>query len=303
VTGVSVAPFADGSESTSVGIEGLPESRRKPEMQRRVVLPGYFETMRIPVLRGTADLSGASPHVVVSEIMAARLWPGQSPIGRRISLRDEWYDVVGLVADVRDRALGREPEGTYYVSQQAAREDAPRMRMLIRTDVRPETVADEVRRSLAGVDPSVPIGEIASMESLVSRSLSAERYRALLVNVFAGASLGLAAVGIFGVTLRVLLRRRRELGVRLALGASPGGLAARVLALTAAGSAAGLGAGAAASALVAPALGAYLYDLPVHDPATYAASAALLSIVSLAAAAVPIVRTARMNVVEALRES
>ena len=303
VTGVSVAPFADGSESTSVGIEGLPDGGRKPEMERRVVLPGYFETMRIPVLRGTTDLFGDVPRVVVSETMAARLWPGQSPIGRRISLRDDWYDVVGLVADVRDQALSHQPEGTYYVSLQAAREDTPRMRMLIRTDVRAETVADDVRRALAGVDPSIPIGEIASMDSLVSRSLSAERYRALLVNVFAGASLGLAAVGIFGVTLRVLLRRRRELGVRLALGASPGGLAARVLALTAAGSAAGLGVGAVASALFAPALAAYLYDLPARDTATYIASAGLLLIVSLAAAAIPIVRTARMNVVEALRES
>lgn len=302
VSGVSIAPFADGSESTSVSVEGLPDTAAKPEMERRVVLPGFFGLMQVPVLDGTAALDNDARVVAVSESMAARLWPGQRAVGRRVSLRDEWYTVEAVVADVRDQALDRAPRGTYYVSQQAARDSAFRMRLLARTSVDPAIATSDVRRAIAGVDATVPIGEIASLESMMSRSLAAERYRALLVNLFAGASLLLAAVGIFGVTLRLLLRRQRELGVRLALGARPLRLFAEAIAGTMAGAAAGLAVGTMLAALLMPALSDYLYELPARDAATYAVTAALLLAVSLGAAAVPTIGATRLNIVEVLRE-
>jgi ABC-type antimicrobial peptide transport system permease subunit len=207
-----------------------------------------------------------------------------------------------VVADVRDQALDRTPVGTYYVSQWSARETAARMRLLMRTSLAAELVAGDVRRAVSRVDPGVPVGEIATLDSLLARSLSAERYRTLLVNVFAGASLLLAAVGIFGVTLRVMLRRRRELGVRLALGARHTRLIGGLLGATAAGACAGLAVGIVLTALVTPAMSEYLYQLPARDAATYAGSAALLFLVSLAAAGVPALSVARVNVVDVLRE-
>ena len=302
VSAVSIAPFGDGSESTSVGFEGLPENAPKPEMERRVVLPGFFDLMRIPVRSGVARLEGGAPNVVVSESMAARLWPDRSALGQRISLRDHWYTVEGVVADVRDQALDRTPQGTYYISQQAGREASPRMRLLMRTRVDPAAVAGDVRRTVSRVDSTIPVGEIATIESLMARSLSADRYRTLLVSVFAGAALVLAAVGIFGVTLRVMLRRRREFGVRLALGARPARLVFGTLGATTAGAVAGLSLGTAIAALAMPAVGEYLYELGARDTASYVGSAAFLLLVSLAATAIPAIGAARLNVVEVLRE-
>jgi hypothetical protein len=302
VSGVSVAPFGDGGESTSVGFEGLPENSAKPEMQRRVVLPGFFDVMQIPVRHGTAVLDGRLPTVAVSETMAARLWPGLRAVGQRISLRDVWFTVEGVVADVRAQALNAVPQGTYYIAQETGREATPRMRLLVRTGDNAEAVPAALRRVIAEVDSTIPVGEVATINALLERSLASERYRTVLVNVFAGASLLVAAVGIFGVTLRLMLRRRRELGVRLALGARPGRLAAKALGLTMAGAAAGLGIGAGLAALALPTLSAYLYQLPARDPATFAASAALLFVVSLGASAIPVVGALRMNVVEVLRE-
>jgi predicted permease len=304
VSGVSTSPFAGGGESTSVGIEGLPEDAAKPEMQRRVVLPGYFEAMGIRVLSGSLDAAPGAPIVAVDEAMAARLWPGQSVIGKRISLRDNWYTVEAVAADVRDQALTASPQGTYYVTQPAAREDSRRMRLMVRThaDVDAAIVAEQVRAATRAVDPSIPMSAQATMESLMAQSVASERYRALLASTFAAASIILAAAGIFGVTLRVVQRRRREFGVRLALGARPGSLLARALLRTAAGAGIGLALGLALSVLLMPALAPYLHDLSTRDASTYAATAVLLFVVSLAASALPARGATRLNVVEVLRE-
>jgi hypothetical protein len=271
-------------------------------MQRRTVLDGYFDLLGIRIVRGTADLFGEAPAMVVNETAAAQLWPGRPTIGQRIGLRNRWYTVTGVAADVRDVVADRAPQATYYVSLEAGRDVDPAMRLLVETVGGPVVVADAMRKALLEVDPAIPMGEIATLETMLARTQAAERYRTLLVNVFAAASLVLAAVGIFGVTLRMMLRRRRELGVRLALGARPARIACGALGATAAGAAMGLAVGLAVAALVAPLLSQYLRDVPARDPATYAASAGLLLVVSLGAAAIPVVGAARMNLVAVLRE-
>jgi putative ABC transport system permease protein len=302
VTGVSTGPFADGSESTSVGIEGLPERAAKPEMQRRVVLPDYVETMGLRIVDGAIPAATDARSVAVSETMASRLWPGARAIGRRISLRDVWYTVDAVVSDVRDRALADAPQGTYYVSLAAAREDSPRMRLMLRTVEDPRPLSAQVRETATAVDPAIPMSRVATMAALMAESLSGERYRALLTGLFAAASLLLAAVGIFGVTLRQALRRRREFAVCLALGAKPAGLLAGTLGRTAAGAGAGLAAGLAIAAALMPRLTPYLHDVSARDTVTYAATAMVLLFASLAAAAIPAVRAAQVNVVDVLRE-
>jgi putative ABC transport system permease protein len=302
VTGVSSGPFTDGSESTSVGVQGLPANVAKPEMQRRVVLDRYFETMRIPVVSGSSAAAVRPASVAVSSSMAARLWPGEDAIGKQISLREQWYTVQAVVGDVRDRALTSAPQGTYYVSLVAAREEARRLRLMLRTSAQPDVVAPLLREVVQSEDGVVAVGEIATMTSLVSRSLAAERYRTLLVNAFAGASLILAAVGICGVTMRGVQRRRREMGVRLALGAPPARLVMGGVGRTAAGAVSGLAIGTALSLWLLPVLTDYLYGLSPRDVGTYAASSALLLAVCLAATAIPLARASRLNVVAALRD-
>jgi putative ABC transport system permease protein len=302
VSGVSSGPFADGSDSTSVAVQGLPANVAKPEMQRRVVLDRYFETMRIPVTSGSAAAAVGPAAVAISSSMAARLWPDDDAIGKQIGLRDRWYTVRAVVGDVRDRALTSAPQGTYYVSLAAAREDARRLRLMLRTAAEPDVVTPLLREAIRSEDGGVAVGEIATMTSLVSRSLAAERYRTLLVNAFAGASLLLAAVGIFGVTLRGAQRRRRETGVRLALGAPPARLVLAAVGRTAAGAAAGLAIGTALSLWLLPVLTDYLYGVSPRDAGTYAATSALLLGVCLAATAIPLVRASRLNVVAALRD-
>jgi predicted permease len=302
VTGVSTGPFADGSESTSVGYEGLPEEAAKPELQRRVVLPGYFDVTGIRVIEGAVSFDGGGRTVAVSQRMAERLWPGQRAVGRRISLRDQWYDVAAVVGDVRDQALTAAPEGTYYVSLQASRETSPRMRLILRSPLDEAQVASGVRDAMRSLDASIPVEPVERLDALAARSLAAERYRTLLVDVFAGASLVLAAAGIFGVTLRLVLRRRREFGVRLALGARPAGLLASTIGRTAGGAAAGVSVGLLAAWALMPALSPYLHEMPARDPTTFVASAAALVVVSLAAAAIPARRAARVDVAEILRD-
>jgi ABC-type antimicrobial peptide transport system permease subunit len=169
------------------------------------------------------------------------------------------------------------------------------------TSAQPDVVAPLLREVVQSEDGVVAVGEIATMTSLVSRSLAAERYRTLLVNAFAGASLILAAVGICGVTMRGVQRRRREMGVRLALGAPPARLVMGGVGRTAAGAVSGLAIGTALSLWLLPVLTDYLYGLSPRDVGTYAASSALLLAVCLAATAIPLARASRLNVVAALR--
>lgn len=302
--GVSIAPFTGGGGTTSVRPEGHPGDQPAPEAGRREVLGGYLETLGVPVLAGRtfepSEMRGDPVAVLVSESLARRLWPATSAVGRRLEYRDRWFDVVGVVGDVRDHDLTRAPEPTFYLPHAAAPDASRAMWLLLDSRAGAGDGLSVLRRVLAALDPALPVAEVASLDELRSRSLATRRYRAVVVNAFAAAALLLAAVGIFGVSMRAVRRRRRDLGVRIALGAAPGRLVGGVLGTTVGGGALGILAGGLAAALLAPALSRFLFGVSPRDPVTFALAALLLLLVAALASGLPAYRASRTDPVRVL---
>ena len=303
-SGGTTLPFTSSNSSTTVEIEGLgsrPEDRSR-EAQQRVVLSKYFSTLGIPVRAGrvfTEEDAAGTPFVaVVSESMARRDWPDASAIGKRVRYRGEWRTVVGVVADIKYLTLAADDEPTVYapfgqVSQGVS--------FLVRTRGEPAGMASAIRATLAEVDRTVPVTTIDAMSDLLARSFAQERYRTTLIGLFAVLAAILAAVGMYGVTSRAVSRRTREVGIRMALGATANSVSALIVAQTIAGVVMGVGFGLVGSVAATRLLAPYLFGVSATDPWTYAAILALLGVVSLAASWLPARRAGRVPPAAVLR--
>ena len=301
-------------------IEDRPPSRpgESPSGTYRAVMPGYFATMRIPILRGrsiaAADGPGAPGVVVINDYMARHRWPGQDPIGRRIALaggdpnRKSWLTVVGVVKNVVRGDWSAEPDDEIYVSFLQARmllemtdPAFAYITFVARTDNDPAALVPALRSAVWAIDPTLPISAVRTMESVVESANGSARFQTLLLGVFAAAAALLAAVGIYGVMSYAVSKQSREIGVRMALGANPGEVLCRVVRQGMAVALSGAGAGLAAAVLLTRLLSSLLYGVRSTDPATYAAVAALLLAIALAACYLPARRAAHIDPVKALR--
>jgi predicted permease len=274
-----------------------------------IATPRFFSTMRIGVLRGRdfaeSDAASAPWVAIVNESMAKTFWPGADPIGRHIRLElvpdEQPREIVGIVADVRSSSVETVARPAVYtpLAQQPAHNRAPfgaarlRMTFVVRTAGDPDTLAPSVQRLLTEIDPDRPAIEMRPLEDDVSRRASTPRYALTVINVFAALATLLAAVGLYGVVGQTLGQRRRELAIRMALGARYSdvwrlalGQVSRLLAI-------GLTAGLAGALLFTRVMVSLLWQTSATDGLTYAAAAALMAIVALAAAAAPIARAAR----------
>jgi putative ABC transport system permease protein len=271
------------------------------------VSPAFFATLGVPVLRGRpfADSDGADavPVLVVSESLAQKYFPGEDPVGRHIRLGfgrpGTTYTIVGVVGDVKQRELGQAMQPQFYTA--FAQLPWPFMSVIARARVEPDAIAASLRRVLAGIDPHQPSGEIKTMDEYVARSTATPSMTALIVGGLAGFAALLAAVGLYGVMAYSVALRRREFGIRLALGAPPrsvGWLVMREALLVSAGGVVIGVAGALAAARVVRGL---LYGVQPDDPATFAGVAAGLTVVLLAAALAPARRSVRTDPLESLR--
>lgn len=298
-------PFGAGM----IGGDGLSLETPDSEVPERAfarrihVLPGFFETLGIPLLVGRAfresDGPVAPPVMVVSESFARRNWPNRSPVGETIGHWGEPRTVIGVVGDVRLEGLGIDHEPTFYVPlTQIARSEVD---LVARTAGEPGRVLDRMRRSVWRVNGNLPVTRAATMASLVVDSATEERYRTLLVAAFAILSAMIAAGGVFAVTARSVARRRREIGVRLALGAEKtdvvgliirGGLGPGIL---------GTALGLAGALAVSRVLSKFLFGIQAWDPSTYAAVALLILTICLGASFAPGRVAARVDPAEALR--
>jgi putative ABC transport system permease protein len=305
-SGINTLPLLGGWSSTSLEIEGYRQASTDapgPEAQRRVVFAGFHELLDVPLLSGrlltAADDADAPLVMLVSERMARTYWPDGSPLGRRVRYDRRWWTVVGVVGDVRHESMDAEPVATYYVpyAQSPVRE----MTLLAKTRVETGGLLSTLRGAVQDADPGLVIADTHTMSSLVSRASASERYRALIVLVFAFTATVLAAVGIFGVTIRAVGRRIPELGVRIALGARVPALALRVIVTGVVTALAGVALGLGAAALVTRRVTPFLFGVRAHDPATYAAAAIVLLLTTIAAAWIATRRIARVDPVEALR--
>jgi ABC-type antimicrobial peptide transport system permease subunit len=271
----------------------------------RWTVPGYFETMGIPLLQGrgiseTDDLD-APKVVVISESVVRSLFPGGNPLGRlvKIGWSDESYQVIGVVADARLNRLQNDPDpGLYMASNQVGPGSA---QIAIRTASDPALLVGPIRNLLRQKDPNAALTNPASMSSVLDEALGDFRIVILSLSLFAGVALVLTAIGLYGVLAYHVSQRRNEIGIRLAMGASSGTLLGMILkkglALVGTGLALGV-AGAYSGSLLIRQL---LFETQPLDAASYTGAVGFLGLIALAACWLPAWRATRVNLVDVLR--
>ena len=315
VGAINHIPIAGDIWGFPYSVEGRPPALpgESPVATYRAVLPGYFSAMRLPLVRGRdvalADDTGAPRVVLVNEHLAARQWPGENPVGRRIMLDDEnWLTVVGVVKNAVRGEWAAAPEDEVYLPALQTRElmNSPHpmsayLTYVVRTEGDPAALAPSLRAAIRSIDPTLPISEVRTMRSIVAQANARARFQMLLLAVFAAAAALLAAIGIYGVMSYAVSKRTREIGVRMALGADPGRVVRLVVREGMAVAVAGAAAGLVAASLLTRLMAGLLYGVGASDPATYLGVALLLLSIALTASWVPARRAARIDPMKALR--
>lgn len=286
-----------------------------PEAHYRMISPDYFRVLGIPLREGrtftAADRHHAAPVAIINATFAQRFFAGRSPVGRRMRLDDgekvpREVEIVGVVGDVRHFGLEKEVTIEAYVPIAQVPDPttiwlANNMYWIVHTDGAPLAVAGTVRREIAAVDPAVPASFVRSMDQWIAGTLAPRRFNLQLVAAFAAAALLLAMVGVYAVSAAAVAARRREMGIRAALGASRREVMALVLRTGLAPVLAGLATGAAVAVLAGDVLGAMLFRVRPGDPFSLAAGAAMLTAAAVIANLVPALRAASVDPIEALR--
>jgi putative ABC transport system permease protein len=306
---VSGIPLAD-AWGRSLTVEGRPllSLRDAPMIEHVVATPGYFRSLGIPLVAGRDfdEPDGRSERVtIVDQDLARRYWPRGSAIGKRVRFgppedNEPWHTIVGVAGAVRNQSLRDAGQPTVYLPH--GEFNMPSVSLIVRTAGDPLRLAAAVRQRIAHLDGELAVTEVHSLEQVVERSIWQPRFFAVLFVVFAALALLLAAVGLYGVMSYAVSLRRRELGLRVALGAGATNLRHLVLGQALRLSLAGLGAGGAAALALTRALSGQLYHVQPTDPGTYAAMAALLLAVAVTASSVPASRAVRSDPMDALRE-
>jgi putative ABC transport system permease protein len=275
--------------------------------ERYSVTPDYFRVMGVALVRGRlftpADREGSSPVVIVSETAARRIFPGEDPLNRRARVGDAasgpWRTIVGIVRDVHHEDLAEVPAPQMYLPQAQLTDNF--LVLVVRSSSRPQPLAGPIREIVRGLDPGVPVWDVATMEERLGRSVAARRFVARLLSGFALLAVLLAAIGLYGVISVALGQRTREIGVRVALGATKADILRLVFRSAVATLLAGLAVGLAATLAAGRLLSALLFDVSPRDPATLALAVGALSAVALAAHGLPALRAARTDPMVALK--
>jgi len=310
VGSATVLPLAGTVNDVGFGVEGrLPEPGREPLADLWRATPGFFEAMRIPLLSGRylddTDRDGSLEVALVSRSMADRYFPGEDPVGKRIRIGgvrnpdSPWWTIVGVVETVRTRAVARTPEPEIFIPfrQRPTRG----MSIVVHTDGDPSAFATDLRETIWGINPNMPISQVATLDEVFAASIAPDRFTTLLLASFAGLALVLGAVGIYGVMAFTVSQRMKEIGIRMALGARPvdvlRSVLSRGLLLTGLGAALGLVAAVAAGR----ALSSLLFGVSPTDPVTLIAVVVLLGGSALFASFWPARRATRVDPLITLR--
>lgn len=298
------APILGGhARSTVVPAERADDPSAGFEAEYTPVTPGYFDALGIRVLRGRI-LRGAAdepePVVVVNEALARLFWPGEEAVGRELAGQGQPLRVVGVVADVQMRSL-RAPAnpGVYYPYHQ---EPSSFLALHVRTSEATAALAPALRRAVAVVDPELPVTGITDLREGLARSLSETRVFVAVVSTFAGLSLLLSLIGLYGLITHGVSQRSREMGIRLALGADRGEVARLVLSRAMVLAMLGVGVGTGVALLLGRALQGVLFGVSPSNPAALAGAATLLAAMSLLAAWIPARRAGRVDPMISLRD-
>ena len=303
------APLSGGCNGTLIGFPDRPPVTpgSQPSIGILWASPTYLQTMKIPLLKGrwftTADRAESPKVLVVNETAARMFWPGEDPVGHRISAGQGGYsggaEVIGVVGDVR-----------YLQADEPARPDvyapylqSPRggMMLYIRTSGDPAALIGAIRREAHALNRNLPLWDVKTMKERISQANSKARFSAVLLALFAGIALCLAAIGIYGVMSYLVTQRTREIGIRMALGARAGDVLALVVRRGALLALVGIGVGIGGALAATRALTTLLYEIQPGDPATYVEIAAILAVVALAACYIPARRASQVDPSGALR--
>ena len=306
---ISTRPFGGLGPATSVSDprEPLPPDVPKPVADIRFADPELFRTLGVPLLRGRVfdarAHSDAPPPVVISELMASTLWPGSDAIGRPVEIGLSGgitAHVVGVVSDVHLIDPRTPPRPTAYL--QASRFPADARDLVVRIVGDSEPTVRALRTVLAEVDPTLPLFQVTLLSRLVDSTIAADRFTALVLAAFAASALALAAVGIFGLFSSEIARRRKEIGIRLALGATAPRLAGFVVAQALRRAAVGVTLGVVVAFVLSRSMRSLLFGVEPYDPVTFLTVALLLFAVAAAATLLPTARALRASPLTALRE-
>jgi putative ABC transport system permease protein len=304
---VADVPLTQNEDSLGFSIEGVPDPpTRKASVRFNIVGPGYFATLGIPLAQGRdfadTDADGTPMVIVVNQAMARRFWPNQNPIGRRITTDNKtWYSIVGIAGDVRQMGLQSDTDPEVYMSYLQDPFQWPYLSLLVRATSSPLKLFPAVEQAVWSVDKDQPLSNPITLDQVRSDSIAQPRIAALLLGLFAGSALLLAAVGLYGVVSYWVAERTHEIGVRMALGASSADVFLQVvgrgLILALVGTALGLTGSLAATRV----LSSFLFNVRSTDPVTFSAVAFLLIGVALVASYFPARRAAKVDPMVALR--
>ena len=311
-------PLDGGGSHQPFSIEGRPVQQMsdQPEVDVRLISPGYIHAMHIPILRGRdlsdADVAGRPGAVLISDSLARRFWPNEDPIGRHLTLTffpDIVREVVGIVGDVKLDSLDEtRPVATIYhplAQVSVSPGEAWRsfgMTFTVRTHSDPVNSISAVTGAIHQVGPDLPVVDVMSMNDVIAQSVSPLRFNMLLLACFAGLALVLAAVGIYSVLSYTVRRRDREMGMRMALGASHSDVVRMVLTDGLKPILMGIALGLVAAIALSRVVASLIFGVRATDPLTFAAVALLLMLVGVFATIVPAYRATRIEPVRILRE-
>ena len=305
----NVLPVAGGTTDRFFQITGRAvesDINRRPDAQLRAISSDYFRAFGIRVLSGREftdhDTDKSSKVIIVNEELVRRYFPNENPIGQRIEISQGIpLTIVGVVRAVREIGLDQELLPEFYVPAIQTREGTNAMSFVVSTTSEPDALAREVRSVVRAVVPRQPIYGLATMNAVVRDSLGDRRLLLTLLGLFAGLALVLSAAGVYGVMSYGVTQRRREIGIRIALGAKFGDVTSMVLRDVFGVAALGIGVGVAATLAFARVMTSVLYGVSAYDVVTYLAVPVIIGAVALVAGAVPAMRAARIDPLIAMR--
>jgi len=303
VTSVAVgscAPVGDHCEGTDIRVAGHSD---QAHVSFHVVTPGYFATLGIPIVRGREvsllDRPATQPVMVINATAARTIWGTDDPLTTPVPRDDRTINVVGVAGDVRYEDIESEPKPAIFFP--VAQMNRSRAMLFVRTAGDPASLANAVRNAVRAVDRNHTVSDVQTLRHRMYEATARDRFATQVLSAFAVTALVLAAIGIYGVLSLAVAQRRRELGIRMALGAERGGVLAMILGQAMSIAAAGGGIGAAGALFAGRALGSMLYGVSPADPVTYLACGLVLAAAVFAAAIVPAARATQVHPMIALR--
>jgi len=307
---VNQLPMSDVMATASFEVEGQPSREDSNVADTDIISPAYFQVMKAPLLRGRPFTAGDARNpvsAVVNQSLARRVWPDGDPIGKRIRLRSDapWLTVVGVVADVKNRAPNADTRPEIYFLHTdypiGLWADLRTMTLVVRTQTPRDQIVGAIRSEVRNLDPALPVYKVAALDEIVSSSLSETRFPALVLSAFALLSLLLAAIGIYGVLAYLVAQRRQEIGLRMALGATRRKILTLFLQQALGWAALGTSAGVVIALGLVRFLRSVLFQVSPYDPGVLLVAVSVLAAIAALASYLPARRAAEVDPMVALR--